>query len=333
MNTSSDYALFIISTPFQALCAVEALHYYNINLDHADFVIINGKSATVNSQSEIILNLNNIYSCKTIIYSSFRKLLLRSSIDIKEMSLNANYGFVFVGDFFNPLQKTFITSFITNRTKIIYLDDGSSSIKSLEWKNSYHKSRSINGLFKRAFIDLYFHKNKFKNVEYFTIFDKINSPFKININTFKNLRSKIVDKQPIGCYILGSSIYLIGIIQPDDYYKYLEKIISHARKKYPEQIIYYCPHRVEKDQHINQILKNFNLSLYKTKYTIEADMVLEENLPRAVYSFGSTASYSLKILFPEVSSHAVKLNFKNDKIRKIYTDIYKIYSKKGIVLI
>ena len=66
-------SLFIVSSPFQAVCAIEAVHEYEIY--NPVFIILLGSQSGQNSNTLKILHSNNFKNTYELFYSSFFDIL------------------------------------------------------------------------------------------------------------------------------------------------------------------------------------------------------------------------------------------------------------------
>lgn len=330
MNSmKNSKSLFIVSSPFQAVCAVEAVYEYRIQ--NPVFIILLGSQSGQNSNTLKILHSNNFKNIYELFFSSFFDIFFRSNKYISNYRLNLDsYDIVFVGDYLNPVQRFFSTKFLLFKNKIIFLDDGNATIEVFKWGNIPTKIRSLNLFIKTTLSDIVFLLKKKRPIEYFTIFNYQSSKFKIKINNLNYLKSKISVKSKNGVYILGSNIYNKNLLSYYHYEMQFEEIINHVRDNYPAEPIYYCYHRGEPTEFVELLTSKYNIQKYLSDFTIEIDMVQKNIYPEAIYSFGSTASYSLKIIYPNINSYSILLRTNSKSLNKSYKLINEVYSDNGI---
>lgn len=332
MASKSNKALFIISSPFQAICAIEAVYEYKV--DSPIFVILQGQLQKVNSTTSKILDKSGFAKKYELVYQSFIKLIKQTPKDLKKLGLNKEeYSLIFLGNFFSPMQRVFSTYCCKNpkETKFIYLDDGGSTVKAFSGGLNTIRFQNFNAFFKTSISQLLFLMKGITPNEFFSIFSIESKSYSITPNSLSNLKGKIKKNEPSNIYILGSNLLNMGLVSNVEYVKYLKIIIKNIRNNYPDDKIYYCPHRGESRSFLQKIESYFNLEFFKPDYTVEFDFVLNNIHPGAIYSFGSTASYSLKKLYPNTHSYTIIPETSNKVINRTYKEIGKIYQKQNII--
>jgi hypothetical protein len=328
-NTKS---LFVISSPFQAICAIEAVHEYEVK--NPVFIILLGKNAEVNSNTLKVLDLNNITNVYKIIFNSFFDLVLNANKRISEFELKLNsYETIFIGDYLSTVQRFFSSCFLSKTSKIVFLDDGNSTIEVFKWGNRASVFRSWGIFIKTIISEISFISYKKKSIEYFTIFDYDTNKFNKKLNNLRFLKSKIKTKKKNGVYIIGSNIYNINFLSKSQYIIYFEKIIRHVEINYPDEPIYYCPHRGEPTDTVELLKSKYKIHEHKSEYTIEIDVIKKSLYPVAIYSFGSTATYSLKIIYPNIDSYSIPLETNRKTFNKCIKEINQFYSKNDISIL
>lgn len=329
MSKNKQKAVFIITSPFQAICAVEAALKFKIKTPV--FILLQGQKHEVNKNTKDIFELNNINEFHILVYNSFLQILKQASADIYSLNLNKNnFDFIFLGDFFSPLQRIFATNFVTKQNRFIFLDDGNSTIEAYHWGMSAVRFKSINIFIKTVLTDLIFRFKRSRAIEFFSIFPNESNRFLVTPNLLQNLKTKIDKGRKSKVFVLGSSLYNLGLITKESYFSYLEKINQHILMHHPKEEILYCPHRGESEAFVNDIRESFPIKIYRTKATVEMDFILNKYNPIAVYSFGSTASFTIKILFSETSVYSAFPKTKGKNINRTYSAIEKTYTNLNI---
>lgn len=332
MTSSSKKALFIVSSPFQAICAIEAVYKYKI--DSPVFVILQGQQQKVNSTTIKIFAKCDFENKYELVYQSFKKLIKQSPKDINELNFKKDdYRLIFIGDFFSPEQRVFSAYCCKNpkETNFIYLDDGSSTVEAYSWGLNTIRFQNFNTFFKIGVSQLLFLIKGITPNDFFTIFSLKSKTYNSIPNSLNNLKTKIGKKSPANIYILGSNLLNVGLVTIEEYLNFLKIIIENFRSNFIDEKVYYCPHRGESSSFIQKIKFEFNLEIFRPEYTIEFDFVLKDIHPVAIYSFGSTASYTLKMLFPNLHSYTIIPKTNNKVINRSYNEIIKIYQKQNII--
>jgi len=334
MSNQNKSALFIISSPFQAICAIEAVYEYKI--DSPVFVILQGQQQKVNLTTSKILKKSGFDNRYELVYNSFIRLMKQASKDINNLGLNKDeYSLIFLGNYFSPTQRVFSTNCCKNPkvTKFIYLDDGNSTVEAFLWGLNTIRFQNSNSFFKIGVSQLLFLIKGIYPNEFFSIFSLKSKVYKTTPNSLSFLKNKINKKSPSNIYILGSNLLNMGLVSNVEYLKNLKKIIENIHRNFPDEKIYYCPHRGESKDFLQKIKSEFHLEIFRPDYTIEFDFVLKNIHPVAIYSFGSTASYTLKMLYPTMYSYTIIPETNNKLINKSYREIIKYYQKQNIILL
>jgi len=335
MSKDSKKALFIVSSPFQALCAIEAIYQYKI--DFPIFIALYGQARQNNSNASNIIDqfgfTNNKYE---LCYQSFKSLLINSRSDIKKINIKKHdIKMIFIGDYFSPSQRIFSVFCSNNPKETIYrcVDDGNSTIEALLWGLNVIRFRSINIFLKLCIAEIFTFFNKVKIKEFFSIFALNNKNYKIEVNTLHHLKGLINISSNKNIYILGTNLCEKNLLAENSYHNYLSLIIQSIKDKFPNEKVIFCPHRGESKKSVSDIADQYNLSIYTSEYTIELDFVLKNISPVAIYSFGSTASYSLKILYPDTHSYIIIPETNNKLLNRTHEEISKVYQEQNIMVL
>ena len=324
-----ESTLIIISSPFQAICAIEAIVYFEVKEPY--IIIIPNKENSINIKTYQILADYGINQYKIVKFDYFLKLL--SYVISKKpyyLFYTKKFSKIIIGDYLNPTHKLLASYY--NNNELIYLDDGNSSIEIFKYKSKLAKRRSINNFLKINISNILLHSRK--KHTFFSVFPTKNDFFINKTNKLNFLKNKIniVDNRN-DIYILGSNIYLMNYITGDKYIEYLKKTICSLNKNNTNSKIYYCPHRGENIKDIEKICEKLKLNIFQTQKTIEIDIVEKGIIPKIIVGFGSTALYTLKILFDEIQIYLIKLPTNNKNVNNTYNLIYKVYDKKNILIL
>lgn len=302
-------ALFIVNTPFQCLCMLEAIHYYSI-IDYDVLFKMDGIEKN-NTMVEGILNANHIPFIAirfTHAYELYKHILKRKK----------RYDILFNGDYYGGGLTAYYYSLIYAKPKatIIYFDDGLQTLHVFAKPPRQRLRNRTEKLMALQFEPLRVLK-RIGKPHYFTIFDVESRNFIVERNELKGLRSKLVEKPSEGLFIIGTNV--AAFKDKNDYIPLLDTLIQDLRNRYPEDIIWYCPHRRNlEDKELTDFLLNHHLKMYDTKVSVEFDFIEEGVSPKYVAGFGSTALYTLKLLFPKATVENIKII--RDESKKIITE-------------
>ncbi len=335
MSKDSKKALFIVSSPFQALCAIEAVYQYKI--DFPIFIVLQGQLQKVNSNTIKIIDRFGFANKYELCYKSFKSLLINSRFDIKKINIKKHdIKMIFLGNYFSPSQRIFSVFCSSNPKETIYryMDDGNSTIEALLWGLNVIRFQNIKIFIKLFITEVLTFLNKVNIKEFFSIFSLNNKKYKVEVNTLNHLKELKNLSSKKNIYILGTNTnHSMNLITRNSYYNYLSLIINNIKDNFPNEKVIYCPHRGVSKKSVSETADQFNLSIYIPEYTIELDFVLKNINPVAIYSFGSTASYSLKILYPDTYSYVIIPKTNNKTINRSYEEIAKVYQEQNIIVL
>lgn len=316
-----------VNSPLQALCAYEALMYYKIERFEV-FVVPSVNETNIIYQTEFIL--------KTLSFE-YKILTFKDYVSvIKYKDLTANSADICIsGDYLSPIFRILMSKCIKRHGKVIYVDDGSSTVSLFKTKHPFIK-RGFKTMAKMIIPTLYYYFKQPKEVV-FSMFDDEGSVRNTVKNTFSNVTKcfNIVNNNSIkeGLFIIGTKYNIF--FKTDEYLQFLNGILTKLDYKSFKNI-YYCPHRAEiNDPHVIQFCIDNNIEYYVTKGCVEVSFITDCVKPDAIVSLGSTASYTLQRIFPDSKSYVFMIPYEKmtsydaDDYRIIYNDM----EKQGIVII
>lgn len=319
-------AIYIISSPLQALCAIEAKLKFNF---YQNYFFITYLSEQLKSKSTIINVLNNfgINSYREIVLPKYYNYLKYLIINLRK---SIKYDYIFIGDYFNTSYYLLALIFKKRDSKLIFLDDGNSTIEAFIYKFKYAKNRGISYYLRYLITKIICMPVFINSKTFFTIFSNTNTKhFSVIKNEFEIIKYNLLNnnvKNESGV-IIGSNFAEMGFLKEEEYIKVLLDVI----KKYPQtKNIYYFPHRNENKDKLNNIMKLTNIIICENNSCIELEIVNKNINPKFIIGFGSTALYSLKILYPTSNIIGYIIKLRDDYLNVIYEEIWKEYIKKGI---
>lgn len=306
MNNSGK-TLFIVNSPFQCLCMLEAIEYFNIK----EFTVF--QSADFENSTEYMERLLTPLgiSIEKMDYNHIVK-----SIPKHLFSKHDYYDTIFIGNF---MSYDFILAWIYGKigANVCYLDDGVQTVYvcAKGFRRTY-KNWKIKIVI--SFYSIFaFFKGMMKKNFFFTIYDVQTDKFRIIRNPFCRLRDSI-DKIQKGVYIIGTNSELLPI-KNHSYEEYLYKLISRLKETFPNEIIYYCPHRRDKNTpYVLDFCRKQGIEIFDTKISVEADFISLGIRPRYIAGFGSNALITLRMLYPDIVIENFLLDFDSDKLTAIY---------------
>jgi hypothetical protein len=282
-------ALFIISSPFQALNVVSAIKRFQIK--KWEIIITNTTKeakAIIDVLNEFNINNYSIFENHGLLY--YYLLRYRKIIG----STTFKYNGIFIGDFEDITHICLLNYFSNEKTNRYILDDGNKTI--LGYLNSFRISkmlylRSTNWKVKYTILSLVINQRRlFKNAIVYSIFtpnNKITQTFIFN-DLSKLVNNHIQKEAKQAVCIIGSPYVNMGVISES---RYIE-MLNNIKLNHKDLTFYYIPHRKESKKFILS-LKDIGIVGVENNTSIEVLFMFSNWGPRFVYGFGSTALFSL----------------------------------------
>lgn len=286
-------SVFVVSSPFQALCAVAAIR----NLHIIDYKLIAVLANNVRDRQMI-----NYLISSNIKYSKFIPNNLRGIRQIIKIviGINGKYERLFIGDLNSNYRHYIGYTYIRCGADLIYIDDGTATLSFLcgaQPKREYCIKRLISKILAKR-----------KNVElrksFYTIYGDIkNNHFNITMNDISILFN--------GCNYIESkkNILIIGTdisqycnqlqIDYGDFVSVLRDVFDGIRNKYPNEQIVYIPHGSDVSEYALKICKEYDADFHFLETMVELYYLSLPYLPVNIYGFGSTALLNIKRIAPQ----------------------------------
>jgi hypothetical protein len=183
-----------------------------------------------------------------------------------------------IGDYFSTYMRFFQKTY---KKKIVYLDDGIGTLK-MQMICS-------------------------KKLNYFTIFNDIKIFKEKKINNFTWLKKLKSKRNIIPNVVIGSPLINESLCNEIEYFDYMKQV--------KEAPVIYFPHRNESLSSVIKLEKDLGFEIHKNTRGIEIELSLLANEVNVIYSFHSTASFSLRKIYPNAKIKNIKTpNFKNADI-------------------
>jgi hypothetical protein len=261
--------LFFIESPFQLLCAYEAI--YQNDLKYVTMIIRLNNQEKNNQQLLNLLDyeiINKVYIVKII---SFKHLFYNMPFLLKIMLFSKKINKIYIGDYRGKLM-TFVR-FILKNKQITILDDG------LYTLNLYSKMKS----------------KEILTFDLFSVFDfnPLSNQHNIEKNKMLFFKKKLNMIKQIDCvYFFGAATSEAGYLHEEIYVSYINKIKQYYEKQRISFL--YIPHRRESLEKFNHIL---DLNIYKFENPAEIQIKTDKEVPIRIASFYSTVLVTLKLLY------------------------------------
>lgn len=310
-------ALFIVNSPFQALCALEAIDHFSIS-SPVFLVLSDG-----NSRKQTMPLIED--KGRVLLFDHTTQGIV--SLIKRAKSLNIKTKRVFVGDYFSLAQYVIAGICAKVGASIYYLDDGNSTLAIFPpvSKKRYESKNARIGFIAFGLIA----SIKLIKESFFTIYDVSAKNNLVIKNEFKILRNKF-DNKAQAVFIIGTNPSACHFNR--DYRIVLKEKIQFLRNRFPGETIYYCPHRRDETVY-GDFFYDCGVLLFNTEVSVEVDFYKKNITPVAVAGFGSTALLTLKVLYPNVMAISFKIETDNDSTNKTYSYIGDYFKHIGIEIL
>lgn len=286
----SHSSIFIINSPFQAICAIEAINKFKIEKYKILLNLIKDK------RNEQLFNLLKKYN---IAYSTNIDESISKFDKIKLLfKKGGEYKRAFIGNYANLTSYYYALLYVQSNSSIVYLDDGNSSLRFLDDKCHFTGKTKISFSFYKMMM-------KIRNIKYhnfFTIYDnRPSNKYNIVINNLDILKNSKPRSEMKNIYIIGTNCYRYceAAILPIDYFKKsIKNSFAKIKLKYPNQKIYYIPHGRDTSTFPKEFCDQFGFIFHEVEMTVEIYLLSLDYTPLGIYGYSSTALFNLRKIFP-----------------------------------
>ncbi|VAW63381.1 hypothetical protein MNBD_GAMMA11-1570 [hydrothermal vent metagenome] len=341
--------VFLVKTPLQLLNAIEARHYFNLDLNDCVLIAMGDRK----SQPQILMLLDDINEWGEVIDLNDVDLFCDNPFELKRngfikkiqklkifrksffyiIRLNkiskclSSVKYIFVG----YTRYTYMSHFvnITNHDELVFLDDGNGTINYAERRRV--GANAVSGISMKKKVKLYA-KRLFQRVQdqekesacFFTAYDiSPGDKDKVIKNNFLYLKSKVSEAPSINeVYFIGSPLSEVGIVSSDYYVDHLNRI----KKYFKNKKIVYIAHRRDSEKKLQIIKDKLGISVVFFDYPIEYQLAFVGPRPLILASFFSAALDSCRLIFGEkINLVSFKIDAVNSLQRESINDLYKGY--------
>ena len=323
--------LYIVSSPFQCISAMEAKTQLGLDENILIAIYYSKDGEKTYEQMREVFKLSHWDEVIEIGLERKKSKYFENLSLIKRLKKDA-YNMIFTGHF-GQFQNILLSNLKANQ--IFALDDGAATLrwhKSELNPNLEHPLR-LSKKIKMLRYSLLGLKTDFdkKRINYFTMFDL--EPYygeTIIQNQFifmkKFIANKKIDDEIV--YFIGQALYDEKIVEKETYLEYLEKAKSHLVTQ--NKKIIYIPHRREENLKDLNYLVDDNFKIQRLPTSVEIYLLGLDVLPSSIYSFYSTALFSIHKIFG-IEATAVYVNSDSIKIYKEgIEDAYSVFKKSGV---
>jgi len=316
----SKEALFIIDSPFQALCAFDAIFHYGISEAH---FAIQEDDVVAEKTLPLICQKGKVH----ILKKEKAEISTMKWVKRTRDALPKTFHTVFIGDYYSYWQYL-VASFATNfKAEMIYLDDGNSTLSIIPPES---RTRGF-GRGKLWFGILDFYNNvRFIKKHLYTIFDLgDHCPIPYTYHDFSALTEKNIKScTKKGVYVIGINSEKV-VLRNSTYKNYLLQLNAWINKNFASEPVYFCPHRMDPTD-FKPLIKQLDWKLFHTQNSVEIDFFRQGIMPLLIIGFGSTALYTLKKMYPNSDVKTVSMDFEDEELNVCYQAIEVHYRKQGI---
>lgn len=313
-----ERTLFLIESPFQCLCMMEAIHYFSI--DDYEVLIPYGDEFSNEMMFRFFKEKGIAYNARPISHIIFDVLPLVFS--------KKKYKRIFVGNYSATKSYPLAVALAGFNSTINYLDDGTQAVElfSDEPRPRYSKGSIKIVIF--LYRVLAFLKNARENI-FFTMYDVESKKYRIEKNSFSILRTKN-NRAQRGAYIIGTNSAILHFANAA-YLDYLKALVGRIKELYPDEIIYYCPHRRDTNNAVNEkLIKEMGAIIFNTFVSVEYDFFNQNISPKYVVGFMSNALFTLNKMYPESCIETVTYSLDDQNQNNDVKLIEDTFNRMGI---
>lgn len=316
MKKTNKKALFIVDSPFQCLCMIEAIDYFNL-IDF-DIIVTYSNNFSIEKVDRLLKQHGFIYETLWLSH------LLKDTIPFF-FKKHKHYKRIFIGNFASPHSYAVAVLHATTKAELCYLDDGNQALVAFSKTPPMRKPNRKVDIF-MSFISLLHRIKRIGKDSFFTIYDVESKKYNIIHNPLNTLRRSTVAK-PKGVYIIGTKSSGFDF-RDADYITYLRCIKEKFGKG---QTVYYCPHRQDTNNNmIFEFCEEIGIEVFNTEISVEMDFIKREIYPDTVLGFGSNALYVLHKIFPQTVCLSIVFHTTSDYSNTVYDIIRMRMKQSGI---
>lgn len=323
-------SVFVVTSPFQALCAIAAIKQLEIK-DYMMIAVL-PENEDRNKQLLFFFEKEKIPFTPVAVRNSSTELRL---LKIKALLCRrTKYRRLFVGDIRSITELCVGCQFVSNKASVVYLDDGNYTVSVLNGLASFDKKGLFTKLLSRwRRITSYQHL--------LTIYGDIpNTTFLIESLYLENAfeyKSTHKDKIKKGIYIVGTNLRLyskcVGITE-DQYTLKLEDLFNQLCKEKTDEQIVFIPHGRDSSVYAKSLCEKYNVEFRPSSVMVELELYYQPNPPAVIYGYTSSALFNLKKMYPHTEVYNILFEpTVKGRDYKEYEALSVYYEANGIRLI
>ncbi|NOH96101.1 hypothetical protein [Vibrio sp. 99-70-13A1] len=322
--------LFLVTSPFQLLCAIEAKSQYSAvnNI----LVLREEKSLTSAAQMKLLLNKSE---WDHILYLGRKSKIWEAwklQYNLKKINPSLQFNSVFYADYSAWRTNVMLNNLATD--KEIMFDDGVGTIREFKDKIKPELVVSRNKTSRDVMLKLVGLKPPRKifprdNFSFFTFFELAGSKQPVTTNNLQQLQTRLNTSR---CYSQEAPIAFIGQgmvaekgINLDYYANMLESLV----KDNDAELIYF-PHRTEAEFVKERLMKIEGLTYHQSTLPLELEVAVEGITLSKIYGIASTAAVTLEKLYPEIPIVDLKVPVKHYLIEEFGDNFHTVANELNL---
>lgn len=316
-------SLFIIQTPFQAMCAINAIRQLKID-DYELQLHLHRATENRNKQTvELVERYGLTYKVVKTVPIGFFKLI---EIFYKR---NGRFNRVFLGTHLYHDGYYYALKVLRERGNLVLLDDGTATLTLLKGDYKVTGKSAVYMSVYKAVAKLC--KIKINNL--FTVYKGVDhSIWNIAYNDISKLRQNVLPTTDRVVFFIGvcNSDYVERWGVPEsDFKKMLSDILKRVKMSNPSDKIIYIPHGRDKSMFTKTICEEIEIEYKPSDVNVE-NYILSLNItPHIIYGFTSSALYNLKMIFPESNVLNIVTSLLSN-VNHCISNVSAYYERQGI---
>ena len=350
-----EHNLFLVSTPFQLLGAIEAQHFFQTKNNILVLLYFGGNE----KDAQQLVELTKLFNYTELIVFNVinKKKYLNDIISLLKQLKMYSYNYMFVG-FFSANLRRFIANVYYQ--KLYLIDDGvyaasihreiydspnnelyKKYIKRYSEKKRNNFCRQFRFEFYHLYRIIFLWKNGLRNdmnpkeLNFFTMFNLPQYQNEIiEKNNFTFMKQRYHSQQLIeedSVYFLGQPLYKVDNMTLAQYVNVVKSIFNYYKERHLK--IKYITHRSENEDVIKEIQSIADIEVLTLPMPIELYLLSNSIKINKLASFVSTGLFSVKTIYPSVDIDAFYFTASNANIKNTNDYLYDIMEKHNIHVI
>lgn len=321
--SEKEPSLFIVQTPFQAMCAINAIRQLKIE-NYELSLHLHPNTEKRNKQTIELADMYglryNVEKYKPIGFANLLGLLFKRRNRFNRVFLGTH---LYHDGYYHALEE------LKDKGNLILLDDGVATLTLLkEGYNTKGKSTLFMAFYK---VIAAIHRIRINNV--LTVYKDIANPqWNIAFNDISLLRQTRCSRENSKIIFIGtnnSGFITRRGVDEIGFKKALFNVLKEVKIAHTHDEILYIPHGRDKSNFAKDFCDELGIKYTPIDINVEIYLITSGIIPNAIYGFTSSALYNLKRIFPESSIKNIVMKVLYDKSSGGF-EISKYYEQQGI---